>query len=194
MKIFKIAVIILGILVTCLIIATYLLPSETVIKRQIVVDNKSLSTSFQIVDDFKQWKDWFPIFEMDYNTKFYYEFNNSMTPNSMKWQSNHPNVGKGQLKVKSRRVNRQLEFFITLENDKTSILNFLFNKKKSSTEIILEFRTELSFFEKWMGFALETIIGPTLEKSLSKIKFISEYINEKNLNNEKENNSNDNSF
>ncbi|MFH1050123.1 MAG: hypothetical protein V1779_04225 [bacterium] len=176
MKVFKIAVIFFVVFVVVLLIITVSLPSESVIRRNIFI-NTPAKIPFGIVMDLKQWKDWFPIFAMDHSTKFIYEGKDSLLPYFMKWKSENPGVGEGKLKMRMSRQFKRIKVIITLQNEKEGILDFLFVENHNSTKLILEFHSELTFFEKWMGFMIDSIIGPTLESSLDRIKTISEYIN-----------------
>lgn|GEM_PF-5153546 len=174
MKILKIFVFSLAILCGALLLVTAFLPSESKVSRSIVI-YAPVPYSFQKVIDLKSWKDWFPIFKIDHNIYFTYNGKNLEYPDNLSWKSELSNVGDGHLKILSGTSKKQIKIIITLQNEKQGILNFIFHEKNNVTDINLEFSTRMSFFEKWMGFMLESIIGPTLEKSLVDIKSTSEY-------------------
>jgi hypothetical protein len=174
MKIFKIFIIVIAVLFSGLLIITFLLPTEAIIKRDIIISTGS-EIPYNLVNDLNSWKDWFPVFQIDSRTMFVFQHNKNNLHSSMKWYSDSQNVGRGHLKIMYHKANKNLKILITLQNDKQGILNFIFAEKNNSTNLILEYRTELDFFEKWMGFILESVIGPTLEKSIKNIKSISEY-------------------
>jgi hypothetical protein len=171
MKILKIILIFLGIALTLLLSFTAMLPSYLKIEREIVIYTPE-NYPYQIIKNLKSWNQWFPSLKMDHNINIYYNSNKQST---LFWNSSNPNVGKGSIIVIKKIPQHLIITNINLQNDKSGKLIFKIIRKSNYCLLKLEFATEMTFFEKWIGFFLDTVISPTLEKSLEDIKSISEY-------------------
>lgn len=171
MKILKIILIFLGILLSLVLAFTAILPSYLKINREIVIYSTP-NYPYQIITDLNSWNLWFPSLKMDHNINLYYKTENQ---SKLYWNSNNPNVGKGSIVMIKKAPEHLVITNINLQKDKSGKMIFKIIPKTNYCLLKLEFATKMTFFEKWMGFFLDTVIGPTLEKSLEDIKSISEY-------------------
>lgn len=171
MKLLKFIIILLSIILAFLLTITAILPSYLKVQKEIVIYAPQNYT-YKIIKDLKSWTKWFTTLKIDRNINIYFSSNNQ---NKLIWNSSNPNVGNGRIVLTKKIPENLIIADLNLQNDKSGKLTFKIVPKSNYCLLKLEFSTKMTFFEKWMGFFLSTIIGPTLEKSLEDIKSISEY-------------------
>ena len=162
-----------GLLTVIFWVITSLLPQKIVIYRTISIQSSVLKP-YENICYLKNWRKWYPLFKMDANIKLIYGKICNQKYSSIIWKSKKKFVGNGEFRLVSFKLRKQIAIKEYHEYENTGIFLFHFVEKKDSLIINLEYRSELSFFERWNGLFVDNVIGTTLETCLKNIKEISE--------------------
>lgn len=180
MKILKIILIAIASLLVLFFLITAFLPSEADVQRSIEIKT-SVKIPFELVNNMKSWEKWSPWYKLDPKGHWEYPGKSSGVGSIQKWQSENQQVGQGQIEIKEslpfNKIVTELSFF----GQKFGQGTWLFEEKNGKTKVTWKIHAEVQFLEKWFALGMDSMIGPMFEKSLKKIKEISENTSENNF-------------
>lgn len=173
MKIFKIVLIVVAILIALMVIVTFFLPSKFKIER-ITEIKAPASTVFEQINVLKHWPEWDPW--MAYDTAQVRTYNDIKggAGSSFEWKSNNEKVGNGSLKILESVPAKMLKFTISNDGMQMGYGQFDLTESNGNTKVVWSMQGELSFFERWFGLMIESMVGPDFEKGLARLKNIAE--------------------
>jgi effector-binding domain-containing protein len=180
MKILKyIAFSILG-LIGLLLIVSFFLPTKTHVERSIDINANSKHV-YNLVNNFKAWKQWSPWHKKDTNSIYTYADIYEGNGASFSWKSKHPDVGNGTMKIVSSVPNEKVEIELTLNDFGGSRADFNMKETDGIVHLTWNFDSDtkdLPFYwvpiSKLFGLLMDGMLGPDYEAGLKSIKEIAE--------------------
>ena len=173
MKFLKILLIIIFSIVALILIITVLLPSEADVERSVEI-NAPAKVPFELVNSFKNWEKWSPLFKIDSDTDYEYTGAESGIGCIQSWNSDNPNIGSGQMEITESVPYKSIKTKLTFSGQDFGEGSWIFDERDSVTMVTWSMHYELSFFMRWMSFGMDAMMGKTFENGLEKIKEIAE--------------------
>ncbi|AOW20518.1 SRPBCC family protein [Urechidicola croceus] len=128
--------------------------------------NAPASVLFENVNDFKNWPEWNPWMEVDPTIKPIFPSKTVGVNGAYSWTSKN---GDGSMKTISTNLNKEIIQELTYGTGNPSIINWVFNSSKDSTEVVWSMKGESSFGEKlyWLTQGgIEKNVAPMLSRGL----------------------------
>lgn len=180
MKILKyIAFSILG-LIGLLLIVSFFLPTKTHVERSIDI-NANAKHIYNLVNNFKAWKQWSPWHKKDTNSIYTYAAIYEGNGASYSWKSNHPDVGNGTMKIISSVPNEKIEIELNLNDFGGSRADFNMKETGGIVHLTWNFDSDTKDLplywvpiSKLFGLFMDGMLGPDYEAGLKSIKEIAE--------------------
>jgi uncharacterized protein YndB with AHSA1/START domain len=166
----------LAALIVIVIALGFVLPDEVHLKREITI-NAPQEEVFALVSDFNRWNEWSPWASIDPDAQ--YKVSGSGVGQRMEWKSDHPEVGNGVQEITTMNapdsVTTHLDFGDMGQADATFTLSPV---SDGATKVVWSFETKMregvAFHMKpistYMGFAMESMLGPSYEEGLANLK------------------------
>ncbi len=180
MKILKMILIVIASLLVLFFLVTAFLPSSANVQRTIVIESPA-NIPFALVNNMKSWEKWSPWYKLDPKGHWEYLGKAEGVGSIQKWKSDNQQVGQGRIEVKEsipyKKITTELSFF----GQKFGTGIWTFEEKNGKTKVTWKMHAEVQFLEKWFALGMDSMIGPMFEKSLKKIKEISEKSPKKNF-------------
>lgn len=173
MKILKIIGIIFLVIIVAVVIFILTLKGENHLERSITI-NAPVEKVYKVVSDFSYNKEWSPWYKMDPNTKYEYTENTSGVGAKYSWDSEDPNVMKGEQEIiedrKNEFVNTSMKFgdmagtysasfILKPVDDNTTELTWTYDGKADAVGE--------KFF---IDYLTESFLGPQYEQGLADLK------------------------
>ncbi len=153
----------------------YLLPREATVERHINI-SAAPADVFPYVNSLKATQDWSPWLERDPDVVLTYSGPDSGVGAQMAWVSDEPNVGTGSQEITVSVQDQRVESALDFGEMGTATASFLLVGGGTSTEVFCILRTDMgnSPMGRWMGVAMDYIVGPDYETGLANLKALVE--------------------
>ena len=177
MRFLKRVLLIILIVIICLVIFSFLLPSTVKVERKVNIEASS-ELIFKQINELKNWKNWTVWAEKD--SSIYLNLSAYSKPSegvgaTFKWESENDEVGEGQLKIIKSQPFETIEAMLDFgSGDALSYWNF--QQKEDLIEVTWGINLDLGFnpISKWFGLFMEDYLASDIEKGLEKLKKYSE--------------------
>lgn len=169
MKFFKIIGIILIALVVIIGVSIMAAPSEAHITRSTVINAPS-KLIYQDLLIFKNFNEWSPWSEKDPNIRWEYYGPSVGTGAGMKWYSEDPKVGDGEMSLASASYPSSITYRLGFGYSSADATVFL-NESEMGTEVTWTYdEVGITGFYKLFSLMTESFLGPDYEQGLAKLK------------------------
>ncbi|TKB95704.1 SRPBCC family protein [Pedobacter cryophilus] len=170
MKVLKILVTIIVVLAIIVVVGSFFLPQRSKVERSTMIA-VSDTAAYNYVTDFSKFNDWSPWYEMEPTAKTDISGTVGQVGATYSWDGEE--VGAGSFRIKKLEpytaIYQELKFLKPFES--TAENNFLFEKQGDSTKVTWVYDGEnKGIMDKWMGLALDGMIGKDYERGLLKMK------------------------
>lgn len=135
------------------------------VKRSRVI-NAQPEVVFNELNDYKNWSDWGPWYEMDSTIVATYSDNTIGEDGSYSWTGKKGGGTMNTLKVDKPNSLDQEIIFKTSFGDMKSDVYWRLEKVENGTNLTWEMKGEMGFFTRFMASGMEEQIGPMLERGL----------------------------
>jgi effector-binding domain-containing protein len=169
MKIVKIIGFIIIGLCAIIGIAVLVSPSETHIARSTIIQAPS-KLIYQDLLIFKNFNTWSPWADKDPNIRWEYYGPLLGTGAGMKWYSEDPQVGNGEMTLQDATYPTSITYRMDFGYSKANATVFL-NESEGETEVTWTYdEVDISGFYKLFALMTESFLGPDYEKGLAQLK------------------------
>lgn len=172
MKFLKIILIILLVLGAVFFIGAFLLPSEVKVERTTEI-NAPASVVYYNVIDFHNWDKWSPWFQIDKDMKKKYEGKPGIG-HAFIWKSDVEEAGAGSMEILAAEKFNKINMKLSFDGAESALSNWTFTEKDGKTIVQWDFKSELDYWHRWMGFLMDSWLGDDYEKGLAELKKFSE--------------------
>lgn len=171
MKALKIIDIVLLIIIVLFGLIGLLLPSEVRVEREKTFASKPEAV-FNQVNTIKNWENWSEWHQMADDMKINYSGPASGEGAGYSWTS--PTIGNGSQKIIESRPYEFIKTELDFQESGTANGLWQFTPVNDSTRVvwILEADMGSGIFDKWMGFAMDMMVGSSFETSLNNIALL----------------------
>jgi len=148
----------------------FLLPRKVHVERSLLISATPKSIFYQI-NTLKNWEKWSPWLRMDTTLKLIYSGPESGTGATYKWLSNNKNVGNGSLSIISSVPFDSIQLMMDFGENGKSTGKFVLQKEDQNTKVTWSLDSDLGMnpLSRWFGLLSDYMIGPDLERGLSKL-------------------------
>lgn len=172
LKIFGLTILIIVVLV---VVVSFFLPSKGIVERDIVI-NSTAPVIFNQINTLKNWEMWSPWHKIDPQMKLTYEGPPGGKDALYKWESTHPKVGNGILKIIE---SNPFDLIITsMDFMESGVATGIYKLEKNADGIKVTWRIETDLgmnpFTKYLGLMMDAMLGAEFEKGLNSLKVLSE--------------------
>jgi hypothetical protein len=170
MKAFRIIVSVIVVLAIIILGGSYFLPKNSIVERSIMIGAND-STVYSYVTDFSKFNEWSPWYEMEPTAKTEVSGNLGEVGASYAWEGEE--LGKGDFKITKLEpyiaVYEKLTFYTPFEAEAEN--NLFFKQVGDSTKVTWIYNgVNKGVFDKWMGLAMDKMMGKDWERGLNKMK------------------------
>lgn len=175
MKILKKIGLVLLSLLLIFVLGSYLLPSQWSVERSVVIQASNVRI-YQYISDLKNgWPQWSAFDSEDPNIQYTYSGPDYGMGQTREWKSEK--MGNGKQVIIKADPNYGIEFklYMTASNfELQGKIGFLAAKEGTKVTWADWGQTGNNPFQRWMCFFMDKFMGATFEKSLAKLKALSE--------------------
>jgi effector-binding domain-containing protein len=177
MRVIKFFGVLILIVLVVLTILPVFLPAEAEVSQSILID-ASPQTIFRQVNSYKKWRDWSPFELGDPDMKSVYSGPESGVGAAHTWKSE--DMGDGSMVILKSEPYSFIQGELDMGSNGKALDEWSFKKTESGTEVVWTLKlADLSYpFGKYFGAFLKSIMQPTQEKGLNKLKEVSELARE----------------
>ncbi len=175
MKFLKVLGGIIVVLVVLIIIGGFVLPSEQSVSRSTVIDADQAEI-FALVSDYREFNRWSPWAARDPETKYTYGGPDAAVGSTLSWDSEDPNVGRGQQEIVAMEQGTMVRNKLTFDGfDQASYATMTLEPAGNGTRVTWEFEANLdSFLGRYMGLMMDDWVGADYEDGLARLKAVVE--------------------
>jgi hypothetical protein len=169
----KILLAILGVIIL-LVIVGFFLPGTITVSRSAVV-NAPAQSSFEEVNDLKQWEKWSYWNTLDPEVKMTYGDTTAGVGAWYKWDG--PELGKGKVKITESVPNSSVKVDLDFMEQGTAKAWYTFEPEGDNTKVTMGFSSEFGYnpFMRWIGATIfPSEMNKAFDYNLAKIKEIAE--------------------
>jgi effector-binding domain-containing protein len=148
----------------------FLLPRKVHVERSLII-NATPKSIFCQINTLKNWGKWSPWLQMDTTVKLIYSGPESGTGATYKWICSNKNVGNGSLSIISSVPFDSIQLLMDYGENGKSTGKFVLLKEDQNTKVTWSLDSDLGLtpLSRWIGLFSDRLIGPDLEKGLSKL-------------------------
>ena len=148
----------------------FLLPRKIHVERSLLISATPKSIFHQI-NTLKNWEKWSPWVKTDTTMKLIYSGPESGTGATFKWVSNNTNVGNGSLLIISSVPYDSIQLLMDYGENGKSTSRFVLQNENQNTKVTWSLDSDLGMnpLSRWFGLFSDRMIGPDLERGLSKL-------------------------
>ena len=170
-KALKIGGISLVTLIIVLVGVSYLLPRYVTVERSVVIDAKPAEV-FPYVNSFEKFNEWSPWAGIDPDTKYTFEGPDRGQGAKMTWTSDHPDVGSGSQEIIDSRKNQYVRTELDFGEQGTGEAWYRLENVEAGTEVTWGLKADMGNnpIGRWIGLAMDGMIGPDYERGLADLK------------------------
>ncbi|MBK0403036.1 SRPBCC family protein [Adhaeribacter sp. BT258] len=165
-------------LIALLIAVSFLLPGKVHVERSLVMKAKA-ETTFNQVNNLKNWEKWSPWHQMDPNIQLTYEGPEAGVGAKYSWTSNE--VGNGALTIAESQANQTIKTAMDFGNMGTSYAMYKFEPVEDGTKVTWSMDSDCADMpwtwyvpSKYMGLFMDDMLGKDFEKGLNNLKIVVE--------------------
>ena len=152
----------------------YLIPAETVVQRQVVI-NAPPEKVFAIVGDLRRFKEWSPWADLDPNLQYAFEGPETGVGQKMSWVSEKPDVGRGAQTATEYQPPGKVAFLLDFGSMGTAQSSLQLVPVDGGTGVTWGFKTEAQgVLDRWMSLLFDDWVGADYEKGLARLKTLAE--------------------
>jgi hypothetical protein len=171
LKMLKWFAIVLGVLLLAFVITGFLLPSSYALERSVLI-KASPEQIHQLVGDLRQWPEWAPWEEMDPSVETTYGPTTTGVGASQTWTSNS---GGGELTITKSDPLNGIEYEMSFNGAFFSDGVVRYEVTPTGTQVTWGMRGEMdNFIGRYMGLLMNSMVGPSFEAGLDKLKTAAE--------------------
>ena len=162
-------------LFTAFVVTGVLLPKQVHIERSIVVERPA-SMVFELLNSYRYFNEWSPWFDMDPNAKYRYSGPEAGVGARAEWSSEEPGVDSGSQEIIASEPPRLVRTSLDFGDQGSATAELRLQPANGSTRVTWAFDTVLdaSPVDRYFGFFLDAILGPTYEDGLTRLKALIE--------------------
>ena len=175
MRIVKRIVIGFVILAALAVVVAYLLPRHVEVSRSIEIDAPP-AVVYPLVSDLRRTNEWSPWLELDPDVKITFTGPAEGVGQTMRWESEDPNVGSGSQTLTRIEPNREVETALDFGEQGEATASFFLAPEGAATKVTWGLKMDLGFnpIARYFGLMFEKWIGADYEKGLAKLKTVAE--------------------
>ncbi len=175
MRILRNIVIGLIVLVVALAAGSYLLPRNVIVERMMVIDAPPEAV-FPHVNSLQAATEWSPWISRDPEVQLAYSGPEAGVGNVLEWQSDHPQVGDGRQEIIESEANARVVSSLDFGSMGTATAWFDLAPDGAGTRIVwgLDADMGMSPIGRWMGLAMDRLVGGDYEAGLANLKALVE--------------------
>ena len=153
----------------------FLLPREVSVERSIEID-ASPQEVFEMVNDFQQFNRWQPWAQIDPDTRYVYEGPATGAGSRMMWYSDHPEVGDGKQEIILSEPYSKVRMALDFGAGGLGYADYLIDATDDGSELTWTLESDMGGnpIARYIGLALDGMIGPSYEQGLANLKNILE--------------------
>ena len=173
MKFIKWFLIVVALLLVTLAVIGFFLPKVAHVERSITI-NASRDAVFAQVNSFKNFNQWSPWFDKDPNANYQYSGPESGVGNSMSWNSDKKEVGKGSQEIVESQYPSHVKAKLLFGDDPNpgyatyTIEEITYNQTKITWSFDADFGNNV--VGRYFGLMMDGMLGPDYEKGLQSLK------------------------
>ena len=172
--------VIIGALVALVVIGVggaYLIPAETVVQRQVVI-NAPPDKVFAIVGDLRRFNEWSPWAGLDPAAQYSFEGPVVGVGQKMTWTSANPDVGRGSQTVTEHVPPGKVAIDLDFGSMGKAQSSIQLVPVDGGTGVTWGFKTEATgVLDRWMSLMFDDWVGADYEKGLTRLKALAESSN-----------------
>lgn len=162
----------LVVVVAVLAAASFLLPREIAVARDITI-NAPPSAVFPHVNNLKKFEEWSPWAKIDPNVTFEYTGPEQGVGQKVSWSSDMPDVGTGSQEIVESVENQRVRTALDFGDHGTA--NAVFKLEPSgdeATKVVWGFTTDSGYnpMMRWMGLMMDKWVGEKYDEGLGNLK------------------------
>jgi effector-binding domain-containing protein len=176
MKTFKKVLIVIGAIIVLLVLISFFLPSTVKVERSIFI-NTHAEIPFEQANNFHLWDAWMPWNKIDTTMKKSYEGPESGVGSVYHWESNHPDVGVGSMKIIRVVKDSMVEMVLAFKGENREAKSaFVFENLKDSTKVTWYIIMQMGWnpVSKYFGLLMDAMMGDDFEQGLKDMKAVCE--------------------
>lgn len=170
MKVVKILLSIVVVIAIIIVAGSFFLPKKSKVERSIMIDVKD-SLAYSYAADFSKFNDWSPWYEMEPTAKTEVKGAVGQVGAIYSWVGEE--VGVGNFEITKLEPYTAIYQELTFEEPFVAIAenNFTFNQQGDSTKVTWIYEGDNDgIMAKWMGLAMDGMMGKDFERGLVKMK------------------------
>lgn len=172
----RIVVVLIVIALALAAIGLAILPRTVAVSRYAIIDAPPAEV-WPFVSDLRRFNDWSPWAGYDPDgTTYVFEGPETGIGQTMRWSSDHPNVGSGTLTVVSYDPGRAVEMRLDFGQMGTAETTIVLIPSEGGTEVTWGFTTDLGTnpVARWFGLMFDRWVGNDYETGLANLKALVE--------------------
>ena len=148
-----------------------LLPAKVHVEREIVI-NAAPDRIFPYVNNYRRFNEWSPWVERDPNAVYTFSGAEAGVGAKMSWQSDLDEVGSGSQEIVESVENEKVVTALDFGEMGTADAAFVLKAEGGATKVTWLLDSELpsNLAARWMGLALNRLIGADYEEGLTRLK------------------------
>ncbi len=151
------------------------LPDTAHVERSIMVD-ASPDEVFAVVNSLRRFNEWSPWFDMDPNARYSYSGPEAGVGARAEWTSDEPGIDSGSQEIIASEPPRLVRTRLDFGDQGGATAEIRLQPANGKTRVTWAFATVLdaSPVDRYFGFFLDAILGPTYEDGLARLKTLVE--------------------
>ena len=167
-------------LIVIIIALGFVLPDRVTLEREIVI-NAPQEEIYALIDNFDAWNAWSPWAKIDPDAEF--SVSGEGVGHRMEWRSDHPEVGNGAQEISAMSPPNSLTTQLEFEGRGFANATFdLLPAGDGATKVVWSFETKMRDgtplhmqpMATYMGFFMDSFLGPQYEEGLENMKRVAE--------------------
>jgi uncharacterized protein YndB with AHSA1/START domain len=175
MKILKRVMFVLLAIIALLVLVALFLPSKVHVERSISIVAPA-EVVFEQVNTLKNWEYWSPWHDRDPEMALYYEGPESGEGARYLWESDHPNVGNGELTILESVPYQLIVTELNFMEQGMALSTYTFTDDDMGTTLTWSMDADMGWnpVSRYFGLFMDRFIGPDFEHGLANIKMLIE--------------------
>lgn len=171
LKMLKWFAIVLGVLLLAFVVTGFLLPSSYALERSILIQ-ATPEQIHQLVGDLQRWPEWTPWEEMDPSVETTYGPITTGVGASQTWTSDS---GGGELTFTKSDPLNGVEYAMSFNGAFPSEGVLRYEVTPTGTQVTWSMSGEMdNFISRYMGLLMSSMVGPSFETGLARLKTVAE--------------------
>jgi uncharacterized protein YndB with AHSA1/START domain len=161
----------LVVLIALLAAVGLVLPDSAHVERSTVIEAPP-DKVFAVVNNLRRFNEWSPWFDLDPDARYTFSGPESGVGSRVDWSSDVPSVGAGSQEIVASEAPRLVRTALDFGNDGTAFAEIRLLPENGATRVTWALDTELGRnpVDRYFGFFLDALLGPTYEDGLARLK------------------------